>query len=446
MRIIFCIILSFFLLGHSTKAQEVNGSSENRRYEKWVEDINYFESEFLKKAKTYTPDSRESCSLILSSLKKQINELSDFQIRLELSRCVVLADNGHTTMSLGKTDKIPLKFYRFSDGVYVVRADSLSSQYLGAKVLAINKIDVDKVEASLFPYISGIEEWKKFKTIHLITSPKVLQELGVIKQDSLVLTLAKNGETFDATFGAVKIEKDSPWYEGWANFLPAAHNEKKWKFSKKDKSNLPQYLKDAEKGVFYSFDDTKKLAYFQINGYWEKCPNFKEKINNFHQALKTKRDFDVVIDLRFYTGGNYGLPVKLATKPPKIINDDRKIYLITSDKTYSAGIVTAARIKYYAKDKIVIVGEEVGDRLKFWAESGVCILPHSGTTIYDPQKEHDWKENKRSISRTHFANYLYGVAAKDLQVDQLIGLSFEDYENDIDPVLNWIINESSSRR
>ncbi|MEL7122828.1 MAG: S41 family peptidase, partial [Bacteroidota bacterium] len=231
------------------------------------------------------------------------------------------------------------------------------------------------------------------------------------------------------------------WYKNWANLYPEQNTMANWKFLMPDKNKLPLYLKKADQGVFYSFEESEKIAYFHINSFWDDCPNFKERVNDFNEKLKTKRDYNVVIDLRFHTGGDYTYSNKLATKPPKIINDDSKVFLITSNMTYSAAIVTAARVKYYAKEKIVVAGEEVGDRLKFWAESKACTLPNSGIKIYNPIKEHDWRDNKRNIFRTHFANFLYGVAAKDLKLDKEIGISFKDYQENKDPILEWIIKQ-----
>ena len=406
-----------------------------------MEDINYFEREFLNQAKTYTTKSRDASKAILTNLKKEIHQLSDSQMKLGLSKCVALADNGHTTLPINSTIKIPMKFYRFSDGIFVVKTDSIFSKYLGSKVLKINSIPIDQLEARLFPYVSGVESWKKFKTIDWITSPKILHEIGMGKKDSLTLTLTKNKKILDVSLGANKIENDRPWFEGWSDLYPTSNNDNTWKHINNNKNNLPTYLKHTQEGVFYAFDEQEKIAYFQINGLWEACPNFKEKIKNFNKTLKSHRDYNVVIDLRFYTGGNYAYPIKLASKPPKIINDHKKIYLITSDKTYSAGIVTAARIKHFAKDKIQIIGEPVGDRLKFWAESEAVTLPNSGIRIYNPKKEHDWKDNNRSISRTHMLNFLYGVGVNDLNVNKEIGLSFKDYTENKDPILEWIIGE-----
>jgi len=440
MRILSFILLSVLVPFYSYPQGNVPiDSTEKTRYEKWIADIAYVENEFLPAAKTYTDESRDSCSVILSKLKQQIDALSDFQIRLELARCVVLADNAHTTLPLPWTDKIPLRLYRFSDGIYIVRTDSLASPHLGAKVLEINGVEVSHVERQLFPYLSGIPRWKKFKTIDLMTSPKTLYEAGIVTtKDALTFTLLKNQVRTQVSFKAQEVKNDRAWFESWANLYPTPRDSTNRKFLLSHVESLPLYLQRTEEGVFYMFDDQEKIAYFHINSFWDQCSDFKEKIASFTEALKSKRDYEVVIDLRFYTGGNYGLAVKLATDPPKIIDKDKKIYLITSDKTYSAGIVTAARIKHFAKGRIIVVGEGVGDRLKFWAESERFALPYSGIRIYNSKKEHDWQDNKRSIFRTHIPNYFYGVGVKDLKVDQEIKLSFQDYMDNRDPILEWI--------
>ncbi|MEO0898373.1 MAG: S41 family peptidase [Bacteroidota bacterium] len=434
----FLILLSLSLsicLGQ----QNQDGLSEKSRVEKWMEDISYFEDTFLKKAKTYTKSAKDSCFMILADVKSQLDSLSDFQIRLALIRSVVLADNAHTTMLLPKMEKVPLRFFRFAEGLFIVKTDSASSAYLGARVIQINGHKLEQVEQALFPYLAGIDKWKKYKTPSIINSPEMLYQLGMGIKDSIFLDLVLEQDTLQASFGTKAMHTDRYWFESWANLYPKAGPDHEWRFIKSDTNRLPLYLQQAEKGVFFSFLEEEKIAYFHINSFWEKCPDFKGLIEDFHKELKRKADYDVVIDLRNYTGGNYGYAVKLASEPPKIIHEDKKIYLITSNRTYSAGIVTAARIKYYAKERIVIVGEEVGDRLRFWAESVPRILPHSGYRVYDAREEHDWKDGKRRFFRTHFPNFLYGVPAKELDVDQKIVPSFLDFMEDRDPVMEWIL-------
>ncbi|WP_350284557.1 hypothetical protein [uncultured Croceitalea sp.] len=437
------LIISLWFFAESCKNQNMSTNTlEKTRSEQWMEDIAFFESEFIEQAKTYTDSSRAATKKPLAGLKKAVDELSDLQIQLELSKAVVMADNGHTSLPLPLQERIPLRFYRFSDGIHVVKTDALATPYLGAKLLKVNAMDVDTVERALFPYVSGTESWKKFKTLGLITAPKILHALELGKKDSIALRLVKGKDTLDVTLAAQNVERDRSWFEAWADLYPIQDEESPWTFLKGKIETHPLYLKHAEEGVFHTFDEQEKIAYFQINSFWQKCPDIKVSIKVFHEILKTKRDYNVVFDLRFYTGGNYGVFTQLATKSPKIINDDQKIFLVLSDKTYSAGIVTAARIKHYAKDKLVIVGESVGDRLRFWAEGKAITLPHSKVKIYSAQKEHDWEHNKRSFFKTHRANYLYGVAAKNLDIDQEIKLGFHDYMENNDPVWEWIVSQS----
>ncbi len=443
----FIIILTLIILNSCDEQHAQIDQLEKPRLEKWIEDITYFEEEFVNNSRPFPKDSIAPCRIRLNDLKANIEKLSDTQIMLELSRCVAMANNGHTGMSWGAIDVIPLKFYQFSDGMYVVKADSMLSEYLGAKVLKINAIEVDKVQKLLYPYISGIDRWKKYESSFRINSPEILNALGMGKKDSLTLTLIplSGRDSQEVSFAVKEIENDKKRHDSWADLYPNNTKGNAWRYVKKSKNNLPIYLKNTEDGVFYKFMDKEKVAYFGINRLWENCPDFKGEINEFLDILKTKTNYNVVIDLRYFTGGNYTIPSKLATKPPKIIDEDKKIYLITSNKTFSAGVVTAARVKYFAKDKIVIVGEEVGDNLKFWAEGIVYNLPNSGIKIYDSKSEHDWRDNKFVPLKTHWINLFYGVAAKDLKVDKEMQLSFDDYMKDRDPILDWIIDEGKQQ-
>ncbi len=409
------------------------------RSQKWVEDIAYFESEYQNESNTFPKDSISSCKLILSTLKSQIDSLSDNQLILQLSKCVAMANNGHTNIPLSFMDKIPLRFYRFSNGLHIIKTDSNSKEYLGAKILKINGIEIEDMEKKLNPYLSGIDDWKKFKVTDYLSSPEILNGIGLSERDSMTLTLLKAKDTLEITFGTKEMKNGID--ESWSNLYPDS-TDIDWKHVLEPNINKPLYLKNMKDGVFYTFVDSEKLAYFSINGYWYKSENFEDKIEEFIDELKTKTDYDIAFDLRYFTGGNYIIPVDLATEPPKIIDTDKNIYLITSNKTFSAGLVTAARIKYYAEDKIVVVGEKVGDKLKFWAERDNYKLPNSEIEILDSGAEHDWQDDDFTLGKTFWVNAFYGVPAKDLNVDKEIKLSFEDYMNGKDPILTWILNHS----
>jgi hypothetical protein len=425
------------MIGCGKQQTEIN-HSEKTRSEKWIEDIAYFENEYLNASKTFPKDSISSAKLLLTGLKTQIDALSDNQIILQLSKCVAMANNGHTTIHLSGMDKIPIRYYWFTDGLYIIKTDKPSAEYLGTKVLKINSIEIDTVLERLKPYLSGIDRLKKINATNYLASPKILNGIGLTAQDSMELTLLKGKDTLEVTFKIKEMPNSKYEYETWSDLYPEWTKNDSWEYILTKNDSLPLYLRHMDEGVFYAFLDSKKIAYFSINALWYKSQDFKGKIKGFLDELKTKRDYNVVIDLRYYTGGDYLIPTKLSTKPPKLIDTDRKIYLITSPMTFSAGLVTAARIKYFAKDKIVVVGEEVGDNLKFWAEGDYYKLPNSGIKIQDSKYEHDWKDDKFILGRTFWVNAFYGVPAKNLKVNKEIQLGFEDYINKRDPILEWI--------
>ncbi|APG59863.1 hypothetical protein [Christiangramia salexigens] len=412
--------------------------SEKTRIEKWIEDIAYFENDYLKESKTFSKDSIASSIKLLTSLKTKIGSLSDNEIILQLSKCVAMANNGHTTIHLSGMDKIPVRFYWFSDGLYIIKTDKSSEEFLGSKVLNINSIEIDTVLKRLKPYLSGIDRFKKFIASNYLTSPQILNGIGLTAPDSMRLTLLKGKDALDVCFGIKEMPDNKYEYETWADLYPDWTNSDSWEYFLKRNDSLPLYLKHMNEGVFYTFLDSKKIAYFSINSLWYKSGDFKEQIEEFLDELKRKRDYNIVFDLRYYTGGDYLIPTKLATKPPRIINKDKKIYLITSSMTFSAGLVTAARIKYFAKDKIVIVGEEVGDNLKFWAEGDYYKTPNFVIEIQDSKYEHDWKDNEFILGRTFWINAFYGVPAENLDLDKKIQLSFKDFQDGNDPILDWI--------
>ena len=439
--IIGLIFISLILiLGCEEKKNEIN-NSEKSRSEKWNEDITYFESEYLNESKTFPKDSIPTSNLLLSTLRLQIDSLSDNQIILQLSKCVAMANNGHTTIHLSGMDKIPVRFYWFADGLYIIKSDKSSTQYLGTKVLEINSIKIDTVLKRLKPYLSGINRFKKFTATNYLASPQILNGIGITAQDSMILTVLQGKDTLDVSFKVKEMTNSKYEYETWADLYPDWAKKDSWKYILTKNDSLPLYLKQMDKGVFYSFLDSERIAYFCINALWYKSPDFKGEIEEFLTELKTKKDYNVVLDLRYYTGGDYLIPTKLSTKPPKIIDEDKKIYLITSPMTFSAGLVTAARVKYFAKSKIFVVGEEVGDNLIFWAEGDYYKTPNFGIEIQDSKYEHDWKDDNFTLGKTFWVNKFYGVPAKDLKVDKEITLRFEDYKNKKDPILDWIINQ-----
>lgn len=421
-----------------------NDSSKKSRQEKWTEDIVYFENEFLAQSKSYHQDSLASSYQVLSELKQEIEELSDTEIILRLARCVVKADNGHTNFFLGRFGKVPVRFFWFADGLYIIKTTDVYSSYLGAKVEKINSTDVRVVRESLKPFLSGNDNWREYLGTNCMASPEILAGIGLSKADSLHLTLSHQGRAAFLSLGIYQEEDKSDLYDPYVNLYPAQTTDAEWKRLLQAKKQVPLYLQHPDKNAFFTFDTENKLAYFNLNSNEMEGKGIKlPKLTGlFLDSLKAMPEYDVVMDLRFFTGGNYLSAAKLARKLPKKLHSDSKIYLITSKMTYSAGVITAARIKYFGADKVIVVGEKVGDNLTFRSEGVYYTLPHSGFYVQDAKYEHDFAEDRFILFTSFWLNIFYGVPAKNLNVDKKIGLRFEDYINRIDPIYTWIIEDS----
>ncbi len=434
----FLAIVLIICFSACSSSNEVEPGPASTRQEKWSADLAYFEDIYLTRSKTFPQDSLVSCKKVLRHLKENLNTLSNAEITLGLSKCVAMADNGHTTIHLSHMATVPLRLYWFKDGLHIIKTDKPSAAYLGTKILAINGMPIKSVYKKLAPHLSGIPSFKKFTATHYLSSPEILSGIGLSEPKQMELTLLKGADTLSATFTTKEMPNPTYTYESWSDLYPDWNTEDDWAYTLPKNKVLPLYLEHMDKGVFYHFLEEEQLAYFSINALWYKEADFKGKIQAFLKELKGKKDYDVVLDLRYYTGGNYLIPTDLASQPPKIINDDQKIYLVTSPMTFSAGLVTAARTKYFAKDKLVIVGEEVGDRLKFWAEGDYYKTPHFEIQIQDSKFEHDWEDNTFTFGKSFWVNNFYGVGAKHLKVDQPIQLGYNDYHQGVDPILDWI--------
>jgi hypothetical protein len=110
---------------------------------------------------------------------------------------------------------------------------------------------------------------------------------------------------------------------------------------------------------------------------------------------------------------------------------------LTSANTFSAAISTAARLKYFAGTRATIVGEPMGDRLQFWGEGGVTVLPNSKIAVRYATGYHDWEHgcSLSQITSCFFLNYIYAVPAGDLRPAVPTTPSFVDYAAGKDAVM-----------
>ena len=105
------------------------------------------------------------------------------------------------------------------------------------------------------------------------------------------------------------------------------------------------------------------------------------------------------------------------------------MYVLTSEITFSAGIVGVAFLKYYWPEKVRIIGERLGDRDAFWAELRRYALPNTQMKITYSDALHDLTNPDSFNTDTYYWWYKQNVnpVVESLDPDIHVVTTFEDY-------------------
>jgi len=435
-RVIIVLVIGFILIKKAITNSRFKADFDTpkTRYEAWEQDLTFFKDNYFKVCKSFPKDSVAKALVLIDSISNNINELSDNKIQLLLSKCVSMADDAHTSVHFGKFNRIPLRFYLFDDGLFVIKAKKGFEEYLGYKVNRISDKKVDELISITDLYMSGNDSWNRYKSSYFLASPDFYEGIDLtLQSDSIKIEFVSNKDTIVNYFKSEKRTDYSDEYDSWRDLAitnTMVFDTTNWIHLKQDNSLL--YLSQPNKPAFFTRIDSLNALYVSVNTS-TKITGFVKKIE---QEIGANNYQNLIIDFRLNGGGNYLQQAAFSKIIPKSF--DGNIFIITGNGTFSAGICTVARLKYYSGEKAVIIGQEVGDRLNFWAEGRQFRLPNSRIRIRAATGYHDWENNKYIPFKSFWINTIFGVPAKDLSPDYKVKNTFDDYKNGIDKVLTEI--------
>jgi hypothetical protein len=122
---------------------------------------------------------------------------------------------------------------------------------------------------------------------------------------------------------------------------------------------------------------------------------------------------------------------------PGLLPSDGRIFVLTSGRTFSAGIASAGYLKQAAPTRVKIVGEPIGDHLEFWAEGGFSLLPVSKAAVLAATERHNYitgcpePDCHNSIRR-------HPIRVQSLEPDIAAPLTYADYRAGRDPALEAV--------
>jgi hypothetical protein len=278
--------------------------------------------------------------------------------------------NGHnliipTSSNKGALKKLPVQFYQFTDGLFIVDAEKGFEQWIGYKVElientpievalqktnAVNARDNDMQILWLGPYYLGL--------------PDVLKGLGIIKNSNQVaLTLR------DVKGKSQKITMN-PVVWNFSDFP---------KMPKLKGNEQPIFLSKTEDPYWYKLIPKNNSIYVQFNVVTQKKTQSLEDFNiELRSQISKNNTQNLILDLRHNHGGNGSiLPPMLKTIINfEVMNPDENVFVLMGRETFSAAQNLLTDIAKYTNP--IMVGEPSGSKPNHIGEAGWFKLPYSG--------------------------------------------------------------------
>jgi tetratricopeptide (TPR) repeat protein len=407
-------------------------TSKMTRDEGWQYDLQLLAREVRRKA--YSPSrhwSSEEFETDAKKLNDAIPKLTDMQIVVGMMKLMRKVGDGHTGI-LGSEQRaefrqsLPVQFYLFKEGLYIISADPKYRELLGAQVLRFGDRTVDEVMAALDPLMSRDNEmWPSQVGPYRMRSLPLLNALGLIPDAQKVQLTVRDME---GKTRAVALQTDTSEPNIW-NTLP---NPKTWVNVPQTLTGpIPLYLKDMGTNYWFEYLPESKLVYFQfnrvINAQPESLAQFSDRLFKFINEHEVER---LVIDMRWNNGGNtyHEVPLIHGLIRNEKINQRGKLFVIIGRRTFSAAQNGATFIE--RNTNAIFVGEPTGSSPNFVGEETIFTLPYS--KILANVSDLYWQSSWPSDHRTWIAPQIYTPP------------SFEMYRQNRDPAMEAIMAYSEN--
>jgi len=356
--------------------------SKMTRIEGWLYDLDMLQWEVKRKAISSPDQDLPSFYASLGKLRKLIPKLTDAQITVELMKMIRYIGDGHSNIFLPVSkpafkETLPVQFYLFAEGLYIIAADPVYKELLGCEVLQFENKNIDEVINALEPLNGRDNKMTTLVTLpYLMRYPILLTTLGVISSNKKVELKVKNLK------GAVKtvyVASDTSQPDIW-NIQP---HPKGWvSFPEILGDSVPIYLRKNDKVFWFEYLPATKIVYAQVNRIWNTAEgslkDFGVKLSSFINENDVEK---LIVDLRGNNGGNTfsGWDFVNELLHNDKINKKGHLFIVIGRRTFSAAQNTATYFEHLTN--AIFVGEPTGSRPNFVGDEAPVKLPYSQIDI-----------------------------------------------------------------
>jgi hypothetical protein len=353
---------------------------------------------------------REDLDRHINEARKNALANSKDEFLLSLMRLLALPRNGHTRLIPNDAISVlPLRFATIGTTVRLLDATSDLSEAIGADLISINGVPADEIEVAAEKLLAGTRQRKRVIGPVLFAWPSALRHLGV----------SSGGDTIEyrirSETGQIrKLLLDTATAVPGSSLYPRnEHGKAVASWSPTSFLKIKDFGQPGLLLVLPSFFDPSETA-------------LSAAVSEAKDLVRSRPGIPLLIDVRGNTGGDF-----LRTMP--LIDaisegaQDRRVGLLVDKFTFSAAIVFVAILKHRLGERLVLIGEEMGDGLTFFAEGGTLDLSSTGAVVRFSSAFHDWAGGR--IDETTPAEIAERiVAVRTLDLDRICVLNSDDVE------------------
>ena len=381
--------------------------------------------------------SKEAFYNRANKIKANLNNWQNEKIIVEIMKLVSSLMDGHTEVLLNNQENFnlwfPVRMEKFYDGVYITATNSLNSNLLGAKVLKIGKMDIEKAYNLVGEIVAKDSQHGIHRLVdNYLPNAVILKNLKIIDDENVLELeiLLPDGLEKKVLIASAKWGMWNNWT--WYKTNVPTNNKRKSIFD--DKLDiLPLYLKKVIPDripYWFEYLSKDKILYFQYNAVddWNKDPfeDFKSRLfKTFDENIKGTDKF--VIDLRFNEGGNGYLITPFINQ---FIQREKsfsscKLYIITGTHTFSAAPNFIGQM--LKNTNAITVGDIAAGPLNWCSDIIDVVLPNSNLRVNISSMY--WQEGRATDNRGYYPP------------DYYLPATFKDYVSCSDPIMDAIKND-----
>ncbi len=417
------------------------------------QDLDYFQNYFTLN-RAYSPKALVQAKSLYGETLTKAGTYSPAAFTLAIARMVALSDNGHSGVSkryLATTNNsIPCRLYRFDDGYYVIRARPICAELLGAKLLGIDGMPIDAITDRMYAYMLGPRNhYDQFIAPFLLESPDLLHAAGVATHsDQLNLHMQmRDGSERDVALIADAPDTNSPSVYSDAYLSPQRikGESEEWTTLLPRDAEIPQFLRDYDNPFHTAWWPGQHTLYVQFRSNMDETGYpigpFTERVE---REIVANNPRFIILDLRLNQGGDFTKTASLMKRLATLSGSTRHVYVLTSAWTFSAGNVSLALVKEHGGDKVTVIGEAAGDRVRIWAEGGSFELPNSKIRVGYATGYHDYTKPCWGEHGCFWVTLFFPMHVESFEPDVPVSYTFDDYINLRDPMLEKALALSSA--